>query len=59
MYTVVINYNGLKTVQDYKTEKEAMKRYASWYAHGLDMSAQVKSNIDIWHNGQCIWSDTY
>lgn len=60
MYTVVVIYGGIKTEYEYKTEKQAMKHYAEWYNHSLDMYGQIKSDIAIYHpNGQCIKADMY
>lgn len=58
MYTVVIIYGGIKTEYEYNTKKQAMKRYAGWYNHSLDMYGQVETSITIWNpKGQCIMAD--
>lgn len=59
MYEVVVIYGGIKTEYEYKSYEEAMKHYAGWQYHSLDVYGQIKSNITIWHRGQCIMADSY
>lgn len=59
MYIVIINYGDVKTTHSYKTKRQAYQKFSSWYNHGLDVCGQVKSTIEIWHNGICIDSDMY
>lgn len=58
MYTVKINYGGLESEYHYKTKKQAMRHWAGWYTHALDMYGQIEDNkIEIWHKGECIFAD--
>ena len=58
MYTVVIIYGGIKTEYEYKTHKQAMKHYAGWNNHAMDIYGQLESSITIWNpQGQCIMAD--
>ena len=60
-YLVKINYGGNETAQAYKTLKQAKKRWASWYYHGLDVGGQISSTLDIvdMNSGECVFSDCY
>jgi hypothetical protein len=56
-YTVIVNYGGIKIETEYNTHKQAMRHYAGWYNHALDMCGQVENSIEIWHDGKCIMAD--
>lgn len=60
MFTVKINYGGCLSEEKFKTLKQAKKRWAGWYNHGLDVVGQIKSVLDIYDkDGNCIFSDMF
>ena len=62
MYTVIIksNSHGYEYNYQFKTEKQARKKWAAWYNHGLDYSGQLSETLDIFDpQGVCIFSDMF
>lgn len=58
-YTVVIFYGCNRVIEKYNSKKQAMRRFAGWYAHGLDMCGQVSSECYVFEGENCIMSDRY
>lgn len=62
MYTVEIisNWHGYEKREQFKTEKQARKRWAAWYNHSLDYTGQLSETLNIYNPaGDCIFSDRF
>ena len=60
MYTTKTNYGGNEYEEHYQSLDDAMKEWAGWYEHGLDMCGQVSSTFSVFDDrGNCVFADKY